>query len=158
MKMCEIMHDEKYGEALRTIPPSNDTVMRRIQSMSEDIKEHLLTRIKCSPKFALQIDKSTDVAGLAHLLEFVRYCFEKTSRKNTCSVCRFQRGVRAYKDDIFKVVNDCYTAEDISWANCVGICTDGAAALTEHKKGFQAEVQEIVPHVKFIHYTFINRL
>jgi hypothetical protein len=44
---------------------SNNTVVRRIESVSEDIKEQLLTRIKCSPKLALQIDESTDVAGLA---------------------------------------------------------------------------------------------
>jgi hypothetical protein len=46
--------------------------------MSEDIKEQLLTRIKCRPKFALQINKSTDIAGLAQLLLFVRYCFEES--------------------------------------------------------------------------------
>jgi hypothetical protein len=45
MKMCEIMHGEKYGEALETIPLSNNTVMRRIESMLEDIKEQLLIRI-----------------------------------------------------------------------------------------------------------------
>jgi hypothetical protein len=28
MKMCEIMHSEKYGETLKTIPLSNNTVMR----------------------------------------------------------------------------------------------------------------------------------
>jgi hypothetical protein len=28
MKMCEIMHGENYGEALKTIPLSNNTVMR----------------------------------------------------------------------------------------------------------------------------------
>jgi hypothetical protein len=44
-----------------------------------------------------------------------------------------------------------FTAEDISWANCVSICTDGAAVLTGHKKGFQAEAQKIGPHVNFIH-------
>jgi hypothetical protein len=76
MKMCEIMHGEKYGEALKTIPLSNNTVMRSIALMSEDIKEQLLTRIKCSPKFALQIDKSPD-DGLPQLLLFVRYCFEE---------------------------------------------------------------------------------
>jgi hypothetical protein len=53
-------------------------------------------------------------------------------------------------------VNDYLTAEDISWANCVGICTDGAAAFTGHKKGFQAEVQQIGPHVNFI-YCIIHR-
>jgi tetrahydromethanopterin S-methyltransferase subunit F len=46
MKMCEIVHGEKYGEALKTVPLSNNTVMRRIESMSENIKEQLLTRIK----------------------------------------------------------------------------------------------------------------
>jgi hypothetical protein len=44
---------KKYGEVLKTIPLSNNTVMRRTESMSEDIKEQMLTRIKYSPKFAL---------------------------------------------------------------------------------------------------------
>jgi hypothetical protein len=39
MAMCEIVHGEKYGEALKTIHLSNNTVMRRIESVSEDIKE-----------------------------------------------------------------------------------------------------------------------
>jgi hypothetical protein len=34
MKMCEIMHGEEYGEALKTAPPSSNTVMRRTGSMS----------------------------------------------------------------------------------------------------------------------------
>jgi hypothetical protein len=45
MKMCEIMHGENYGEALKTVPLSNNTVMRHIESMLEDIKEQLLTSI-----------------------------------------------------------------------------------------------------------------
>jgi hypothetical protein len=44
MKMCKIMHGEKYGEALKTIPLSNNTTMRT-ESMPEDIREQLLTRI-----------------------------------------------------------------------------------------------------------------
>jgi hypothetical protein len=56
------MHGEKYGEAFKINPLSDNTVMRRTESMSEDIKEQLLTRIKCNPIFALQIDESVDVA------------------------------------------------------------------------------------------------
>lgn len=62
-----------HGKALL----SNNTVMLRIESVSEDIKEHLLTGIKCSPKFGLQIDESIDVAGLYKLQMFVRYCFRE---------------------------------------------------------------------------------
>jgi hypothetical protein len=58
---------------------------------------------------------------------------------------------RCTGNGIFEAVNDCFTAEDISWANCVIICTDEVAALTGHKKGFQAEAQQIGPHVIFIH-------
>jgi hypothetical protein len=46
MKMCEIMYGEKCDEALKTIPLSTNTVMRHIESMSEDIKKQLLTGIK----------------------------------------------------------------------------------------------------------------
>jgi hypothetical protein len=40
MKMCEIMHGEKYGEALKTIPLSNNTVILLTESMSEDVKNN----------------------------------------------------------------------------------------------------------------------
>jgi hypothetical protein len=92
--MSEIMHGEKYTEALKTIPLSNNTVMRRIESMSEYTKEQVLTRIKCSSTFAHKIDESADVPGLAQLLEFVRYCFEENIQESSCSVYRFQRDVQ----------------------------------------------------------------
>jgi hypothetical protein len=76
--------------------------------------------------------------GLAQLLVFVRYCFEENIQEAVMFCLPLSE--RCTGSDIFKVVDDYYTAEDISWANCVGICTDGAAALTGHKKGFQAEV------------------
>jgi hypothetical protein len=109
----------------------------------------MLTRIKYSPKFALQIDESTDAAGLAQLLVFVRYCFEENIQE-AFMLC-LPLSERCTGSDILKAVNDCSTAEDISWANCVGVCTDEAAALKGHKKGFQAEVQKIGPHVNFLY-------
>lgn len=42
--------------------------------------------------------------------------------------------------NMFKAVNDYFTAEDISSANSFGMCIDGVVALTVHKKGFRAEV------------------
>jgi hypothetical protein len=58
MKMCEITHSEIYGKALKTIPVCSNMVLCHIESVSEDNKEQLLTRTKCSSKFALQITKS----------------------------------------------------------------------------------------------------
>jgi hypothetical protein len=149
MKMCEIMHGEKYGEALKAIPICNNRVMRRIESMSEHIKEQLLTRIKCSPKFALQIDESTDVAGLAQLLVFVRYFFEDNTQEAVMFCLPLSE--RCTGSDIFKAVNDYFTAEIfLGQTASVSVQTE-QQLLTGHKKFFQAEVQQIGPHVNFIH-------
>jgi hypothetical protein len=73
IKMCGIMHGKKYAKLLKQLL---SPIMQYCdaESMSEDIKEQLLVRIKFSPKSVLKIDESTDVAGLAQLLVFVRYC------------------------------------------------------------------------------------
>jgi hypothetical protein len=38
--MCEIMRDENYGQALEAVLRSNNSAMRRIESISEDIEEN----------------------------------------------------------------------------------------------------------------------
>jgi hypothetical protein len=48
---------------------------------------------------------------------------------------------------MFQAGNDYFTTEDISWANCIGICRDG----TGHKTHFLVEVRKIAPHANFIH-------
>jgi hypothetical protein len=63
--------------------------------MSEIIMEQLQIRIKCSPKFALQIDETKDVTGLAQLLVFSRYCFEENVQEEFTSCPALQRDVTA---------------------------------------------------------------
>ncbi len=46
---------------------------RRIEDMSNDIREQLIEFVKKSPYYALQLDESTDIAGQAQLLTYVRY-------------------------------------------------------------------------------------
>jgi hypothetical protein len=90
MKVCEIM----YSETFKAASLCNNRAVQYIESLSQDTKERLLTRIECSPKCSLLVDESTDGAGLDQLLVFVRYCFEKTSKKSSVSVCCFQRNVQ----------------------------------------------------------------
>jgi hypothetical protein len=80
---------------------------------------------------------------------FFRYCFEENIQEDFMC-CRLLTE-RTTGSDMFKAVNDYITSEDISWSNCVDICTDGAATLTGHKKGLQAEGRQVAPHVNFIY-------
>ena len=52
---------------------SNNTVSRRISDMARDVLKELLSRIQASEFYVLQLDESTDVAGLAQLLVYVHY-------------------------------------------------------------------------------------
>jgi len=64
------MLDDKSAKHLSIIPLSNNTVALRIDNLATNITETLVSRIKYS-KFSLQMDESTDIAGLAVLLVFV---------------------------------------------------------------------------------------
>jgi hypothetical protein len=54
-QMREIVRGENCGQALKTVPLSDNAMMQRNGSVLEDIKEQLLTRIKHGPKFIFEI-------------------------------------------------------------------------------------------------------
>ncbi|GBL87837.1 hypothetical protein AVEN_192021-1 [Araneus ventricosus] len=64
--------DEKYTKKINEIPLSNTTV-KRIDEMSESVKEAVMIVLKESEYFSLPLDASTDVEGQANLLTFGRW-------------------------------------------------------------------------------------
>lgn len=70
--MVKIMFGESYAKQLRQIPLADNTVGRRIDDISEDLCNQLVSRMRTS-KFAIQINKATDVTKDAHLIAYVRY-------------------------------------------------------------------------------------
>ena len=62
-------------KTIQTMPSSNNTVSRRISDMAGDVLKQLLLHIQASEFYALQLDESTDVMGLALLLVYVHYIY-----------------------------------------------------------------------------------
>ena len=59
---------------LNNVSLSNNTIQRRITEMSTDINEQVLTEVQSSKyRFAIQLNKTTDLSNCALLLVFVRY-------------------------------------------------------------------------------------
>ena len=54
---------------------SNNTVCWRIFEISEDQHQQLILPIQESRKFGIQLDKSTNITKMAHLLAYVRYVY-----------------------------------------------------------------------------------
>ncbi|XP_042225326.1 protein ZBED8-like [Homarus americanus] len=138
------MVKQVLGEAserkIQQISLSNDTVKRRINEMSDDIKEKVIQEIKLSPTgmFTIQLDESTDVSSCAQLLR-EEYLLCTQLETTTTDV------------DVMEKLSSFFTANRISWDNCCGVCTDGAPAMMGSKSGFQKRVKEVAPNAKGIH-------
>jgi hypothetical protein len=62
---------QRYGEGLKIIPPSNNTVMQCIEWMWDDIQEQLLTRIKSSREFSVQIDRCCRISSTTWICQIL---------------------------------------------------------------------------------------
>ncbi|XP_060873925.1 SCAN domain-containing protein 3-like [Metopolophium dirhodum] len=68
--ICELFSNEHVTK-IKKIPMSNDTISRRINTMSNDIENQLSEKIKKSIFYAIQLDESTDINNEAILLMYV---------------------------------------------------------------------------------------
>jgi len=136
IKMVEILHGRKYGDDIRKIALSNDTVSNRISDINKDQLIQLMTTIKESPKFSLQLDETSDNTKLAQLLVYVRYVY-KESVEEGLLFCRPMEGHTTVKD-IYRKVDEFLKAKGLEWKNCYGICTDGARAMTGKNISFKS--------------------
>lgn len=76
-KVVNVMLGESYAQKLESIPLSHQTIARRIQEMSSDVKSQLFSRLKENVHFTLQFDESTDIVNEAILVGFVRYVHDR---------------------------------------------------------------------------------
>ncbi|GFW09352.1 protein FAM200A [Trichonephila clavipes] len=76
-KMTSIMHGDKYGNELKAITLSRDTVSRRISEMSRNIESEVIKRIQNSSVFALQLNKTTDITKMPQLIIYLRFIFNE---------------------------------------------------------------------------------
>ncbi len=54
-------------------------------------------------------------------------------------------------EDIFNLMDSFFSANEIDWARCVGICTDGAKSMTGRHKGAVAFIRKVAPSVSWVH-------
>ena len=94
--------------------------------MSNDVLEQTVSQVNASPFYAIQLNESTYIAGLPQLLVFVRFVNggEVVEDLLFCNTLKLHcRG-----EDIFNSLEGFFRDNSLSWENCAGICTDGAAS------------------------------
>ncbi|GFT53134.1 zinc finger MYM-type protein 6 [Trichonephila clavipes] len=148
-KMTSIMHADKYGNQLKTIQLSRDTVSRWISEMSRNIESEVIKCIQNPSVFALQLDKTTDITKMSQLIIYVRFIFNEDITE-TFLCCKSLEG-KTTGEKIFDAIDEYFEAKSLTSANCVTVCTDGAAALTGSNKGLRGLIQKVAPHMVFNH-------
>ena len=126
--MTNMLFGGNASDEINRIPLSNDAVQRRIKSMAESVEDQLETRWCQSLFFQLQLDESTDIGNEVNLLCFVRYIYAGEVHDDFL-FCR-SLPTQTTGEAVFHSLNDFIMTNNLDWSRCVGICTDGATAMT----------------------------
>ena len=73
VKIARIMCGDVVANKLPMVPLSKDTIKRRIQGLSNHVLQQTIAAVKCSGKFSLQLDETSDIENNAQLMVFVRF-------------------------------------------------------------------------------------
>lgn len=138
MKMVEKICPEKKQE-FANICLARNTVVRRIEDISLDIKRQLAAKGAELDFFSLACDESTDASDTAQLLIFLR------GVDNDMNVSEELLDLQSMKDhtrgtDLF--VSVCAAVDDmkLQWNKVTGIITDGAPAMAGERSGLSTLV------------------
>ena len=105
------------AEKVRGVPLSNNTISRRIEELSSDLKDQVhfvAIDNELSVLWSLQVDESTDRTGKSHLLAFIRFINNETL-VNEFLFCKELKGTTK-GEEILKLVD-----ENICFLSCSGI-------------------------------------
>ena len=139
--IVKTMFGPEAEEKIRQIPLSNDTIHRRICDMSTDIQDTVISSVKQSKMLTIQVDESTDISGKAQLIAFIWFVSDgKISDQFFC--CK-ELKERTTGQDIFDTLSKYLEENELTWKECVGLCTDGAPSMIGSIKGFVSLVKKV---------------
>ena len=143
--MIGVSADQK----LKPVSLSNNTISRRIDKISEDIHDQLVTKINGN-EFSLQLDKATTSHKDPYLICYVRFIDNDDNIVEDLLFCKaILTNCRAH--ELFTMLNSFIQKNNLEWKYCVGLCTDGARTMSGHLDWLQTVVLDVAVNVKWTH-------
>ena len=103
-------------------------------------------------EFSLQLDKATTSTSNkdAYLICYVRFIDNDGNIVEDLLFCKLiLKNCRAH--ELFAILNNFFQENNLQWKYCVGLCTDGARALSGRFGGLQTLVQGVAVNAKWTH-------
>ncbi|KAF2891766.1 hypothetical protein ILUMI_14407 [Ignelater luminosus] len=112
------------------------------------LKNKLL--IKCSPYFALQCDKSTDVLQCRQLLVFIRFLNDNKTFQEELLFSQ-ELETTSQDTDVMNVISQYFEKHALMWQKLAGFCTDGVPAVLGSRSGLAALIKKKNPYAITTH-------
>ena len=152
LDLVSTMIGESAAEKLKPVPLSNNTICRRIDKISEDIHDQLVAKMRGN-EFGLQLDEATTSISNkdAYLICYVRFIDNDGNIVEDLLFCKpILTNCRA--QELFTILNNFIQKNNLEWKCCVGLCTDGARAMSGHLGGLRTLVHDVAVNAKWTHY------
>lgn len=91
-------------EKLKCIPLSNNTVSCRINDISGNLQERLITRLKAAGDFFIRLDENADISACASLLVYIRHRWENEPVEDL--ICCLTIPTSLTGEEIFDALNN----------------------------------------------------
>uniref|UniRef100_A0A8C2VH41 Zinc finger MYM-type containing 6 n=1 Tax=Chinchilla lanigera TaxID=34839 RepID=A0A8C2VH41_CHILA len=157
VEMCSEVLGSSAGDKMKTIPLSHNTIGYRIDELSADIEDQLIQKVRESKWFALQIDESSEISAVTLLLCYIRFIdYDCSDIKEELLFC-IEMPSQISGFEIFELINKYIDSKSLNWKYCVGLCTDGAASVTNRCSGLKAKIQEVALNSVAFTHCFIHR-
>ncbi|GBP79554.1 Zinc finger BED domain-containing protein 5 [Eumeta japonica] len=119
-----------------------------MHDLASYVKQELVTRLQ-KTRFALQMDESTDVTGLTILLVIVRYPYESSFEEDMLMCSPLPTNTTG--EEILNRMNIYFEENNLSWNDCINICTDGVKAMTSKTAGAVSRLKNKAPNCSSSH-------
>ncbi|CAM2118606.1 unnamed protein product [Caretta caretta] len=144
------MLGEPAAKKVAQVQLSNDTIVRRIHDLVHCIEDQLIGQIKLAMYFSLQLDECTDVAKMAILMVCALSEHEGDLKEEFLFSALLP--TKTTSSEVFKTVNDYFVNKcGLDFKFCVGICSDGAVAMTGRHSGVVTQMKALAPECKSMH-------
>ena len=142
---------DEIVSAIKSMQLSANTVMRRVEVMSNDIFLQLRSDLDNCIYFSLQLDESTDVVDTSQMAIFVRMAFSDFTIKEDLLKFIPLKG-HTTGLELFSHLKNLISSEKIPISKMVGLTTDGAPAMVGCDKGFVALCHKDESFPQFLSY------
>ena len=151
LDLVSTMIGESAAQKLKPVPLSNNTICRRIDKISEDIHDQLVAKMR-GKEFSLQLDEATTSINNkdTYLICYVRFIDNDDNIVEDLLFCK-PILTNCTAQELFTILNSFIQKNSLEWEYCVGLCTDGARAMSGRLGGLRTLVQDVAVNAKWPH-------